>query len=153
MKKYEYHTHLVRGPLNSVYAEFPFDVKKEFGSRKAVRVKVTLDGQPFDLTLLPHAGHFHWLHLKKEIRLKIGKEEGDLVFVTVEKDESVRTVKIPDYLQWLLEDDPEMEKAFGKLSYFFKNFWVNHIEESKNEDTKVERINKLFDFLRQGRSG
>lgn len=153
MKKFEYEAILIKGPLNSVFAEFPFKVKEEFGTGKAVRVKVTFDANFYEMSLLPRGDGNHWLHVRKEIRQVIGKEEGDTVFITLEKDDSPRTIKIPDYLQWLFEDEPEMGKAFHKLSLFYKKFWISSIEEPKNEETKVERINKLFDFLKGNYSG
>lgn len=152
-KKFEYKTTLVKGPQNGIFAEFPFDVFKEFGSRKSVRVTVSFDGEFHQMSLLPRGNGKHWLHVRKEIRQLMGKEDGDTVSVTVEKDDSPRIIEIPDYLQWLLDDEPEMNKAFKKLSLFYKKFWVGTIEETKNEDTKVERINRLFEYLRKNYSG
>lgn len=149
-KKYEYKTELIKGSQNFVYVEFPFDCFTEFGSRKAIRVKVSFGDEEYKMSLLPGGKGNHWLNVRKEIRQKIGKQEGDSISITVEKDDSARVVDIPDYLQWLFDEEPEMGKAFQKLSLFYKKFWIQGIEETKNEETKVERINKLFDFLRSG---
>lgn len=148
-KKFEYKTILVKGPQNGIFAEFPFDVFKEFGSRKTVRVKASFDSKNYEMSLLPRGNGKHWLHVRKEIRTIIGKEEGDSVMVTIEKNESPKTIKVPDYLQWLLEDEPDMLKAFQKLSLFYKKYWIGTIEEAKNEETKVGRINRLFKFLKE----
>jgi hypothetical protein len=150
-KKFEFEGLLINGPQYGVYIEFPFDTKKEFGTRKAIRVKVSFDGKNYDATLLPRENETHWMRVRKEIRLELGKTEGETILVSLEKDENKRNVQIPDYLQWLFENDPEAGKAFQKLGYFYKNFWVASIEETKNEETKVERINKLFEFLRSKR--
>ena len=152
-KRFEYKTILIKGPQNGVFADFPFNVHKEFGSRKSVRVKVSFDGEFYQMSLMPCGNGKHWLHLRKEIRQLIGKEEGDTVSVTVEKDDSPGTIEIPEYLQWLLDDEPEMNRAFQKLSLFYKKFWIGTIEETKNEDTKVERINRFFEYLRKSHSG
>ncbi len=32
----------------------------------------------------------------------------------------------------------------------YQKFWIQEIEGTKNEETKIERINKLFNFLRSG---
>lgn len=152
-KKFEYHTILIKGPQNGVFAEFPFDSFNEFGTRKPIPVKVLFDGKQVEMSLLPCGNNKHWLHVRKEIRIAIGKEEGDSVEITVEKNDSPKTIIIPDYLQWLLEDDPTMMRAFGKLPYSAKKFWIGAIEEMKNEDTKVERINRLFEYLKEKYSG
>ena len=130
-KKFEYETILIKGPQNGIFAEFPFESAKEFGTRKAIRVKVVFDGKTYFMSLLPNGNGTHWLHVKKDIRLANGKEEGDSVKISVEKDESPKTLKIPEYLQWLLENDSEMMKAFQKLSFSAKNFWIGFISEPK----------------------
>ena len=147
-KKFEYETILIKGPQLGVFAEFPFDGVKEFGTRKAVRVKATFDGKMFRMGLLPHGNGTHWLHLRKEIRDTIGKDDGDSVKICIEKDEDSPKIEVPEYLQWLLEDDKLMFDAFEKLSYSARKFWVDYILEPKSEDAKVQRINRLFEILR-----
>ncbi len=149
-KKFEYKTVLILGSQNGIFIEFPFDCFAEFGSRKSVRVKLTIEGEVYDRSLMPCGNGSHWIQLRKDMCMEIGKGEGDTVFVSLEKNDSPRTVVIPDYLQWLLDDEPYIKIAFQKLSFFNKNFWIQGIEETKNEETKIERINKLFDFLRSG---
>jgi bifunctional DNA-binding transcriptional regulator/antitoxin component of YhaV-PrlF toxin-antitoxin module len=146
-KKYEYETILIKGTQLGVFAEFPFESAKEFGTRKVIRVKATFDGKMFRMSLLPHGNGTHWLYLKKEIRDAIGKTEGDSVHIIVEKDENLPGIIIPEYLQWLLENDAGMKKRFEKLPYSAKKFWTNYIDEPKSDDGKVSRVNQLFDFL------
>lgn len=148
-QKFEYKTILIKGNQNTVYAEFPFDSVAEFGSRRPVRVKVTFDGQLYSMSLLPNGKGGHWLHVRKEIRVAIGKEEGDSISVTIEIDNSPKTVEIPEYLQWLLDDDSTIAKYFEKLPFSAKKFWIAYIQEPKNDDIKVQRINRLFEYLRE----
>ena len=146
-KKFEYKTILIHGPQMGVFAEFPFESAKEFGTRKAVPVKATFDGKMYRMNLLPHGNGTHWLHLKQEIREAIGKTEGDTVHIVIEKDVDLPEIMIPDYLQWLLDDDPKMKEAFSNLTYRYKKFWVEFIEEPKTDEAKVHRVNRLFEFL------
>ena len=146
-KKYEYETILIKGTQLGVFAEFPFESAKELGTRKVIRVKATFDGKMFRMSLLPHGNGTHWLYLKKEIRDAIGKTEGDSVHIIVEKDENLPEIIVPEYLQWLLENDAGMKKRFEKLPYSAKKFWTNYIDEPKSDDGKVSRVNQLFDFL------
>jgi hypothetical protein len=151
-KKYAYQTILIKGPQLGVFAEFPFESAKEFGTRKAIRVKATFDGKMYRMNLLPHGNGTHWLHLKKEIRDAIGKTEGDSVHIVVEKDEEPPEIKVPEYLQWLLENDPKMMSAFKRLPFSAKKFWVGFIDEPKSEDGKVTRVNRFFEFLMENYS-
>jgi hypothetical protein len=152
-KKYTYKTILINGPNKWVYAAFPFDSIAAFKTRRAVSVKAEFEGQLYFMSLLPNGRGGHWLHVRKEIRTAIGKEEGDTISISVEKDNSPKTVDIPEYLQWLLEDDPILTKYFEKLPYSAKKFWIIHIEEPKNDDIKVARINRLFEYLKEHYSG
>ncbi len=139
-KKYTYKTILIHGPNKGVYAGFPFDSVKEFGTRRPVRIKAEFEGKVYFMSLLPNGNGGHWMHVKKDIRIAIGKEEGDTIQVTIEKDNTPKTVEIPEYLKWLLDNDSEMTKHFEKLPYSAKKFWVGFIEEPKNDATKVDRI-------------
>ena len=148
-KKFTYKTILIKGPQKGVYAEFPFDSAKEFGTRRPLRVKVEFDGNLYFMSLLPNGKGGHWLHVRKEIRVTIGKEEGDSINITIEKDNSPKIVEVPEYLQWLLDDDKTIARYFEKLPFSAKKFWVGYIEEPKNDDIKVQRINRLFEYLRE----
>ena len=92
------------------------------------------------------------MHIRKEIRKAIGKEEGDSINICVEKDNSPLKVMIPEYLRWLLDNDRVMNRYFEKLPYSAKKFWIEHIEEPKSDDVKVDRINRLFEYLRENYS-
>lgn len=152
-KKFSYETVLIKGSMNFVYAEFPFDSRKEFGTKKHVWCKITVEGKTFSMNLLPNGKGGHWLQLKKEIRDAIGKQEGDTVKIELEQDARPQDFKVPDYLQWLLDNDPLMTKYFKKLPVSAKKFWIAHIEDTKSEDTKVDRINSFFEFLHRHYSG
>lgn len=152
-RKFEYKTILIKGPQNGIFAEFPFDGVKEFGTRKPVPVKVFIDGRMVEMSLLPFGNGKHWLHIKKELRTAIEKDEGDTVTISLEKNNSLKAIEIPEYLQWLLENEVDLMKKFQKLPYSAKKFWIWHIEEPKNEDTKVERINRFFEYLNENYSG
>ena len=85
--------------------------------------------------------------MKKEIYDSIGKTEGDSVHIIVEKDENLPEIIVPEYLQWLLENEPETLKSFEKLTWSTKKFWIDYMNQPKNEDSKVERINHFLSVL------
>ena len=152
-KKFTYTTVLISGPMKGTYAEFPFDSLKEFGTKKHVWCKVNIEGIKYAMNLLPNGKNGHWLHLKKNIRDEIGKHEGDTVHIELEQDTRPQEVEVPDYLQWLLDNDEQMAKYFKKLNFSAKKFWIANIEDTKSEDTKVDRINAFFEFLHRHYSG
>ncbi len=92
-KIFTYKTILIKGPNKWIYAEFPFDSIKEFGTRRTIRVKVKFEGQPFEMSLLPNGKGGHWLHVRKEIRTAVGKDEGDSISIELEKDKRIVAIK------------------------------------------------------------
>ncbi len=53
------------------------------GTRRAVRVRVTIDGHETELTLLPMGDGTHMLPIKAKLRHILGKSAGDSVAITI----------------------------------------------------------------------
>ncbi|HEX3016499.1 MAG TPA: DUF1905 domain-containing protein [Caproicibacter sp.] len=70
--------------IDGAYIAIPFDVKKEFGKGR-VLVKATFDGEYYEGSLVKMKTPYHILGIRKDIRIKIGKQPGDTVKVTLEE--------------------------------------------------------------------
>lgn len=128
---------------------FPYDVEKEFGTKGRVPVKVTFDGVPYTGSMVKYGAPQHMLGILKSIREQIGKGPGDMVEVTVEKDEAERTVTIPPDFEKLLKQE-KLSAAFEKLSYTHQKEYVRWITEAKREQTRASRLSKSMEMLRNG---
>jgi|SRR5579859_2189374 len=151
MKIYKFNTRIESATVGSggacVY--FPFDVEKEFGTKGRVPVKATFDGVPYSGSLVKYGAPQHMLGILKNIREQIGKGPGDIVEVTIEKDESQRTVEVPGGFEKLLRKE-NVWSAFDKLSYSHKREYVRWITEAKREETRANRLAKSVEMLRSG---
>jgi len=68
------------------FVTVPLDVEQLFG-KKRVKVRATIDGEPYRGSLVSMGGPHHVLGVVKEIRTRIGKGVGDEVQVVVEEEE------------------------------------------------------------------
>ena len=74
------------------YVIFPYDVRAEFGKGR-VKVHATFDGEPYDGSVVnmgvknADGSVCYILGILKDIRTKIGKQQGDTVRVTVRERE------------------------------------------------------------------
>ena len=133
------------------YVSVPFDVEQVFG-KKRVKVKATLQGEPYRGSLVRMGGPHHMLPVLKEIREKIGKSFGDEIEVVVEEDTEPRQVEVPLDMQQALESDPEAKAFFAQLSYTHQREYVRWIIEAKRDQTRQDRIHRAIEMLKQGKS-
>jgi len=76
------------------FVTIPFDVEQVFG-KKRVKVKATIEGEPYRGSLVRMGGACHVLGVRKEIREKIGRTFGDEIDIEVEEDTEPREITVP----------------------------------------------------------
>lgn len=130
--------------------QVPAEVLTQLGASKRPAVLVTINGHSYRSTVAPLGGVF-MLPLSGENRSLAGVNAGDKVEVEVELDTQPREVHVPpDFLQ-ALEHDADARRFFDSLSYSNKLRIVLSIEDAKTADTKLRRIAKALDSLREQR--
>lgn len=151
-KRFQYKTNLfsMKRGTNGVWAGFPFDVRTEFGTGGPVRILCWINGVQKTGSLVPIGNGEHAISIRKEIREATGKDEGDEVEVVVEQDLSPRKLIVPDDFQWLLDEDPELNERFDRLSFSNKSAIINYINEAKRPETRAKRIHLLIQRILVG---
>ena len=148
MKTYNFDAKIKKHPqYNSAYIEFPYSVEKEFGIKGQVRVHVKFDDYPYRGSLAKMGRHCHCIGLNKEVRKAIAKEPGDVVRVTLQKDDASRIVEIPADLDVLFKKNKEAGILFNKLSYTHKKEYVEWITSAKKDETRRKRLEKTIEML------
>ena len=132
------------------FVRIPFDVEAAFG-KKRVKIKATIEGEPYRGTLMRMGEPCHILGILKSIREKIGKDLGDEIEMTLEEDLEPRVVEVPPGLAQALAQDPEAEIFFQHLSFTHQKEYVTWIESAKQETTRNNRIIKTIEMLKQGK--
>jgi hypothetical protein len=149
MKTFKFKARIEGASSGGACVFFPYDVEKEFGTKGRVPVKATFDGVPYSGSMVKYGAPQHMLGILKSIREHLGKGPGDMIDVTIEKDESERTVEVPPAFEKVLK----MEKvwlAFDKLSYSHKKEYIRWISGAKREETRANRLAKSVEMLRIG---
>ena len=149
MKTYKFKARIEAASGGGACVFFPYDVEKEFGTKGRVPVKATFDGVPYSGSMVKYGAPQHMLGILKSIREHLGKGPGDVIDVTIEKDESERTVEVPLSFEKLLKKE-KVWPAFDKLSYSHKREYVRWISGAKREETRVNRLARSVEMLRSG---
>ena len=150
-QKYQFQAVIEDAGDGGAFVYVPFDVETIFG-KKRLKVKATIDGEPYRGTLVRMGGPKHILLVLKEIRVRIGKGIGDEVAVEFEEDQDPRVVDIPPDLQQALVADPLAHANFQHLSYTHQKEYVRWVTEAKQDQTRQRRIQKTIEMVKQGKN-
>ncbi len=129
------------------YAEIPEisqDKTKPFGW---VKVKGSIDGYELkQYKLMPMGEGKLFLPVKAAIRKHIKKEAGDMVHITLDKED--RNLETPQEIRICLEQESlETLHKFESLPEGQRKTYLDWIYEAKTEETKVKRIATVIDKL------
>lgn len=132
-----------------VIAVVPFDIEAVFGVKNRVDVRGTIDGHPFERTLLPLGDGKHYFMLNAKILKAIGKKMGDEVLIDIEEQEhtAYKEVELPDYFLQELEENPIAKAEYELTNPSGKRWMVQSILEVKSADAKAKRILKVLEVL------
>jgi hypothetical protein len=149
LKRYSFSGEMYQNKDKLVYIDFPYDAVREFGTAGKIKIKAWIDGQMVRKSLVPKGQGTHRLAVTMDVRMAIGKGDGDTVDIELEADNEPRIVPLPEDLEWLLDNEPDMKALFLKQAYSTQLFFANWIAQTKDPDARVARINHLFYRLRQ----
>jgi|WetSurMetagenome_2_1015567.scaffolds.fasta_scaffold217629_2 hypothetical protein len=151
-KVYTFEAVIQEGRGGGAYAEVPFDVEEEFGDKRP-QVKVTMEGESFVWRLIRMGGPCHIVGVPKGIRVKAGKDVGDTIEISVVADNTAREIVVPDDLAMALKEDTTAREFFDELSYTHRKEYVRWIESAKKEETRVKRVAKTVEMLKDKKRG
>lgn len=133
--------------IDACFVEFPYDVKKEFGTNSQVKVIAKFDEHEYRGSLAKMGHHCHCIGLTKEIRKIINKQPSDTVHVIITQDNLPRTVEIPQDFMKELDENPKAKEFFNSLSFTNQKEYVVWITSSKKLETREKRIKESISML------
>lgn len=136
--------------IDAAFIEFPYNTEEEFGVKGQVKVKATFDGYEYQGSLAKMGHHCHCLGITQKIRKEINKGPGDLVYVVIIKDDTPRTVELPEDFIKLLEENGDAKSIFSGLSYTNQKEYTEWINAAKKKETRDRRIRDSISMLLKG---
>ena len=152
MGKRKFKAEILSNGSGGMYVIVPFDVEKEYG-KKRVKIIAKIESETYQGSLVRMGTPDHILLMRKDIREKIGKTAGDIVNVEVEEDTAPRVVVVPEDFQKILNQNPTEKAFFQKLSFTHQKEYVQWIEEAKREETRIRRMQKAIEMMKEGKKG
>jgi hypothetical protein len=146
----KFQTTLLAAGKTATGIEVPASVVESFGSSKKPAVKVTINGYGYRSTVAVMGGKF-MLPVSAEHRAGAKIAAGETVNVTLELDTAPRVLEVPQDFLDVLKADAAAKTFFEGLSYSNKRRFVLSIEEAKSAETRVRRIAKSVETLREGK--
>lgn len=137
---------LKKGNLGGFYVDIPFDVEKEFGSKRP-KIKAWIGGIEYRGILARMKTPNSILIVLKEIRTKLNVEEGDLLHIEIQKDIEERLIEIPSYFKAALLKE-NLLSYFENLAFTHRKEFVRWLENAKKDETKKRRLEKTLEMLK-----
>ena len=145
MKKLKFEAPLILTDKGGACVEVPYDVEKEFGSKRP-KIKALINGIEYRGLLVRMKTSLHILGVLKEIRQKLGVIEGDLLQIEIDADTEERIIEIPpDFMQLLI--DEKLINQFENLAFTHRKEFIRWIEEAKKLETREKRLKKAIEML------
>jgi bifunctional DNA-binding transcriptional regulator/antitoxin component of YhaV-PrlF toxin-antitoxin module len=129
--------------LDATGIVIPFDVEQVFGAKR-VAVKAVINGAEYRGSIVRMGGKY-MLGIPKAFREAAGIIAGETVEITVEKDTKERVV-VPQDLAGELKKNG-LTEAWDRLSYTHRKEHVRAIEEAKQTETRLRRIEKAVAMI------
>jgi hypothetical protein len=128
--------------------EVPQDVVEALGGGKRPRVTITINGHSWRSRVAIMRGRC-LLGLSNANRQAAGVVTGEEIEVEVELDAEPPVVVEPADLTRALDADPVARAAYDRLAHTRKREHVRAIETAKKPETRMRRIEKALEMLRE----
>ncbi len=121
------------------YLPVPEEVAHTFLQSENKRVIATLDGkESYHCAIMSMEGRY-FINVNKERRKKLGLRKGTAVQVELQPDASDYGMPVPEEFKEVLNQDPEGDEAFHRLTPGKQRSLLHIAGNVKNTDKRIER--------------
>lgn len=113
------------------------------------RVLCLINGkEKIHAALMPDGLGDFFININKELRKKLKIEEGDELFLELEKDESKYGMPMPDEFEELLQQDPEFESHFENLTPGKQRNMIYVVAKVKSSEIRLRKTLIIAEHLK-----
>jgi len=136
------------GP-NGVWTNYHtiFNTEGVFGKKGRVPVVLEIAGKTFRTSTFPEPNGSGYIQFNKTMQQETGIKAGARVEVTSTLDIAPRELDTPPDLMDALGQNSSALAYWNKLAYSHKKVYVLWIDEAKQPETRLRRIQKAIDNL------
>ena len=145
-----FHTTILQGDKTATGIRIPDEIMTGLGAGRKPPVRVTINGHSYRSTVATVDGR-PMVGISAENRAGAGVAGGDAVDVDIELDSAPRQVTVPADFAKALDAEPAARRTFDGLSYSNQSWHTLQIDGAKSEETRLRRIARSVDALREGR--
>ena len=127
--------------------DVPQEVSHAFGGQTHIRVKGVIGSEAFRSHIAPRGRGRHRLFIHGRIWRKLCIGIGDVVDITIERDDAEWEISIPRGLADAMPPGSTAFEAFEALTIPNRKRFVDRIEESKSLETRKRRIHQGIRLL------
>jgi hypothetical protein len=131
--------------VNDGAFEVPFDVKALYGEARPA-VKMTFLGRTFETRVMVYGGKY-LCGIWKGVREELGLKDGQTIEVTLEPDETPRTVAPPKELLAAMKKNAAARAGWEAMSFTHKREWATAIADAKKPETREKRVAQAIEAL------
>jgi len=145
-----FRTEILSSGKTATGIEIPREIVDGLNAGKKPAVRVTIAGYSYRSTIASRGGRF-LLGLNATDRARAGVAAGDVVDVEIELDTGDREVDVPSDFAGALERERKAADFFATLTPSQRKWFVEDIEGAKKPETRLRRIDRAIQMLREGR--
>ena len=132
----------------SYHIPVPLEIAEQFVTKKSRRVICTLNNLITVHIALTHDGiGGFYITLNKENRKKLKVVEGDSIKIDIKKDESKYGMPMPEEFEVMLEQEPDADRIFHKLTPGKQRTLLHLIGKYKNSETRITKALVVANYL------
>jgi hypothetical protein len=122
---------------------------ESLGGQEEMLISGTINGVKFEGTFVSNGDGTHYLNPERTVLSEAGLKTGDEFVVWAEVTDVPGPLEVPDDLRKALASDPAAGEAFESLPTRHKREHVEYIEAAKMSDTRMARIVKTVERLKE----